>query len=249
MNTLINLIILISIIICYFIIINKLKKSKVEDIIILNNNLGIIKCPYEPDIVCDSVRSVGTWEDHIHKVFEKYVKPGDNVIDAGAYVGIHTIKLSRLVGDSGMVYAFEAHPTTFKILKNNIELNNLNNVTIYNLGVGDKSGKIEIKGMDGLYNMGGTMWKYSENNNTNNTTTDVITIDSLNLPKINFMKADIEGMEDKLFIGMKETIMKFRPIITFESHLPKQKIDFEILKNYNYKIENISNNDWLALPN
>ena len=247
-------ILLILIIISYFLYLNvsykNIENFNENEIITLNNNLGIVECPYKPDIVCDTVRSTGNWEDHIQTEFEKYVKPGDTVIDAGAYIGIHTIKLSRLVGDSGRVYAFEAHPTTFKILKNNIEMNNLKNVTIYNLGVGDKPGKIEIKGMDGLNNMGGTMWQYSENNNSENTnTTDVITIDSLNLPKIDFMKADIEGMEDKLFKGMEKTIMKYRPIILFESHPYKQQIDFEVLSGFNYKIENIRQNDWIGIPN
>ena len=223
-----------------------------DEIITLNNNLGVITCPYKPDYVCDIIRSTVIWEDYMHREFEKYVKPGDIVIDAGAFVGIHTIKLSRLVGDSGMVYAFEAHPITFNILKNNVEMNNLKNVNIYNLGVGDKPGKIEIKKLDPIPNMGGTMWKYSENNNSENTnTTDVVTIDSLNLPKIDFMKADIEGMEDKLFKGMEKTIMKYRPIILFESHPDKQEIDFEVLKKYNYKIENINteSHDWIATPN
>ena len=31
------------------------------------------------------------------------------------------------------------------------------------------------------------------------------------------MKLDVEGMEDKVFIGMKDTILKFKPIILYEA--------------------------------
>ena len=53
---------------------------------------------------------------------------GETVVDVGAYVGIYSLWSSRLVGDDGMVIAFEPNPETYYWLINNIKLNNANNI-------------------------------------------------------------------------------------------------------------------------
>ena len=49
----------------------------------------------------------GQWEPHIVSIFNQYIKDGMVVIDIGANIGAHTLILSKLVGDSGKVIAFE----------------------------------------------------------------------------------------------------------------------------------------------
>ena len=41
------------------------------------------------------------WEQHLVILFQRHVRPGTVVIDAGAHVGTHTVSLSRFVGPSG----------------------------------------------------------------------------------------------------------------------------------------------------
>ncbi len=71
----------------------------------------------------------------------RVLHPGDSFIDVGAYVdGWHTIVASRKVGLTGHVYAFEPIPTFFYRLKENIALNNINNVTLEMAAVSDRDG-------------------------------------------------------------------------------------------------------------
>jgi len=211
-----------------------------DEIVQLKNDIGNAFCPFEPDTVCANVREHKTWEEHIQTEFEKYVRPGDTVIDAGAYVGIHTLKLAKLVGPSGTVHAFEPDPDSFAVLKRNIETNGIKNVKLHNAGLGDSEGNIKIS-MAIDENRGATQWVYAQDG------IKITTIDSLGLEKLDFMKIDVEGMEQKVFMGMRETIKKFRPKILFESFPGNKAANYEILiGEHKYKINNISNDDYIA---
>lgn len=43
----------------------------------------------------------------------------DVLIDVGAYIGCLSRITARSVGESGLVFAIEAHPKTYKILEEN----------------------------------------------------------------------------------------------------------------------------------
>jgi FkbM family methyltransferase len=60
--------------------------------------------------------------------FRAYLRPGDTCIDAGANVGLLTLTASELVGDEGCVIAVEAHPRTYRYLRENLKLNRCTNV-------------------------------------------------------------------------------------------------------------------------
>ena len=56
------------------------------------------------------------------------VKPGETWLDVGAHYGYTAIALSRLVGPTGRVFAFEPTPATFAQLVANVMLNGFNGV-------------------------------------------------------------------------------------------------------------------------
>lgn len=58
-------------------------------------------------------------------VVEKILRPGDNVIDIGAYIGLLTIPMCRLVGPQGRVYAVEPLPRTAECLRRALISNDL----------------------------------------------------------------------------------------------------------------------------
>ncbi len=67
--------------------------------------------------------------------------PNSNVIDVGANVGTISIPLAKFVR-FGKVFSIEAHPRIYNYLKKNVELNNLTNVELFNLAIGDKKGHV-----------------------------------------------------------------------------------------------------------
>ena len=113
--------------------------------------------------------------------------------------------------------------------------------------------KVHLEGLDNNP-MGIPSW-------INKTQTDIdvelITIDSLNLDKLDFIKIDVEGYEPLVIEGGINTIKKYKPIITLESwkdHYGSVDINYtkELFKNLldiGYDIEHIIGPDFLFVPN
>lgn len=72
--------------------------------------------------------SVG-YEPDVINICEKFLEPGDIAVDAGASIGFHTCLMSKLVGPTGLVLAFEPQEESFKLLQKHVyAVNQLNNV-------------------------------------------------------------------------------------------------------------------------
>jgi len=96
------------------------------------------------------------WESGIGDYVRKYTRPGTIAIDLGAHIGIHTITMSRKVGQNGKVLAFEPQWKIFRELNYNLRLNNCTqNVTIFPLAVGEEEKIVEMTAPN-LINEGGT---------------------------------------------------------------------------------------------
>jgi FkbM family methyltransferase len=67
----------------------------------------------------------GCWEPGVTRALSSLVKPGMTVVEIGANVGYFTTLLGPLVGRQGSVRAFEANPTIFELLTENIDINGL----------------------------------------------------------------------------------------------------------------------------
>ena len=71
----------------------------------------------------------------------RHLALGSVAYDVGANIGIHTLLLSRLVGQTGQVYAFEPIPALYNRLRENVRLNpSLVAARPIQLALGDQSG-------------------------------------------------------------------------------------------------------------
>lgn len=150
-----------------------------------------------------------------------YVKEGDAVIDCGAFIGDQTIGYAKKVGANGKVIAFEPNPIAFECLEYNLEL--FKNVELRNEGLSDSNGKINL--VEVPTNAGMTFAEKSKKG------IKCVTIDSLKLEKLDFIKIDAEGFEHNILKGAEKTIKKFKPKMVIEIN------NFALLRN------GTSNND------
>lgn len=127
-------------------------------------------------------------------------KPGDTIIDVGAGHGEDTLTFSRLVGPSGRVIAIEAHPLSFKALKNFCRLNRLFNVTPVHLALMDKPCEVRI-----IESASWTENRVTSNGEPSNLTAPAGTLDDLcrrlGIREISFLKMNIEGAERYALLG------------------------------------------------
>jgi len=151
------------------------------------------------------------WEPDSRAYFEKHVQHGDVVCDVGAGVGHYTYLFSKLVGEKGKVYAYEPDPYMFKMLTANIKLNKLQNVHAEMAAIGDSSGKVPFYvstvGASSLLPMRGLRSIVER---------DIYTIDSMDLPRLDWMKIDTEGAEASVLRGAKRTITRCNPQLLIE---------------------------------
>ncbi len=124
-----------------------------------------------------------------------YLRPGDNVIDAGANIGIYTLFLASIVGPDGHVLAFEPDSLCASRLRENVLLNRLSNVTVKQAAVADYAGSAE-------FSLGGDeAGTFADLRKTERTQT--VEVVRLADEKLNFAagKMDVEGAEPAALRG------------------------------------------------
>jgi FkbM family methyltransferase len=142
----------------------------------------------------------------------------------------------------------EPQKKLYDLLKQTIEYNELDNVTLFNNIVSDN-----IEDQDFL-NTGcgrGGLTRYRPRLQGNITKEKSMTIDSLSLVKCDFMKIDVEGAEFEVLAGAKETIKKFNPVIIVETWKNKGNIVKlnTFCNEYGYSLIYIKGDNYLLKPN
>lgn len=135
-------------------------------------------------------------EETIEDYFKLYrPKEGDTAFDLGANCGVSVYYLSKLVGSTGKVYAFEPDQINFGILTENIKLHDLKNVIAINKAIATVTGKMEF------FNEG-TIGSVLANQSSRATTGKIEIVETLSLEQAcldygtpKFIKMDIEGAE------------------------------------------------------
>ncbi len=153
---------------------------------------------------------------------------GDEVVavDCGANIGILSIEWARFMTGWGRVISFEAQAKLFYAFAGNIVLNNCLNIDAFHAAVGNKVGTMAIPEPNYLVPSSyGALDLEERPNNMNigqkidytkTIDVDLKTIDSLALERVDFIKIDVEGMEEVVLDGAKGTIEKLKPILFVE---------------------------------
>jgi FkbM family methyltransferase len=167
-----------------------------------------------------------------------YVKPGMCVIDIGANIGLYTIMASALVGQSGIVHAFEPSSSTYQLLKRNIELNSCRNVTTNRLALSNSKESMVLKADPCHPSYDAHRYVERKNNVGSIFKTDeevrCLTLDeyALNLEKIDFLKIDVEGAELMVLQGATAVLSLHNPTLMFECNRNRDVL--QLLRKYDY---------------
>ncbi len=140
------------------------------------------------------------------------IKEGHTVIDAGAHIGLFTVRAAKIVGNEGKVIAIEPEKDNLAFLKRNIEANEIKNVLIVPKGLWGERGlrKLYLNIDDNAaHTLTGTQFTNIEYASKFEDI-EVDTLDNilkeLRVSKVDFIKMDIEGAEIEALKGMKETL-------------------------------------------
>ena len=153
----------------------------------------------------------GEWSEGEMDVIRQVVRPESVVIEAGANVGTHTVGISRRAKH---VMAFEPQKEVFDILLRNITRNGCKNVSLIEAALADRMGTTRYTPA----NVESVCEPGSVSLRGGNRECAALTIDSLDLKRLDLIKADVEGMETHLLEGARETIARCRPVLYLEAN-------------------------------
>jgi FkbM family methyltransferase len=146
-------------------------------------------------------------------IIDRFVHPGDTVVDVGAHYGSYTIRLAQLVGPTGSVLAIEPASHAADVLSRNLVLNGIRNVQVERAALGETTGDAP------LY-----LLSDPSRNRTVGTTrgsvgverVGVMRLDDLVDGPVSFVKMDVEGAELFALRGADELLAAYRPVVLFE---------------------------------
>jgi FkbM family methyltransferase len=160
---------------------------------------------------------LGTFEPYCLPYLRNCISEGGTVVDVGANIGVYTLESAVSVGRSGRVIAIEAAPSHAKSLRENIQLNALQNIHVAETAVGAFPGRATLT-RSNKDNLG--MFSLGEIDGDETHTVSLTTIDDLldgyNISALDLMKMDIEGSEYNALRGAERTIKKYHPAILIE---------------------------------
>lgn len=189
------------------------------DLGLYKNALGNFYLPLNVtnDIIVNHIKNGRVFEPEVIEIAKKYIKKGTAVLDIGANFGQMSLNFSKLTGNDGTVYSFEAQKRVFEILEKNAAANKATNIKPYFNAVYFESNKtfhfpepdfVQF-GAYGSYNL-------PLNETAGNPVTS-LKIDDLGITKpISFMKVDVQGCDLFAMQGAAETIKKHKMPILFE---------------------------------
>jgi len=181
---------------------------------------------------------------------------GVMAIDCGANVGVHTIEWAKHMTGWGAVLAVEAQERIYYALAGNIAINNCFNARAIHAAVSDRAGtmkipvpnyaaaasfgSLELKQRAGAEFIGQTI-DYSESNMVEVPT---VSLDSLNLNRIDLIKIDIEGMEMDALTGGAQCIGELRPMLLIETIKSDKAAIAAWLDNLGYTVIDVGINSF-----
>ncbi len=178
------------------------------------------------------------------KIVLDNIKPGDVVVDIGAYKGTYAYWMSQAVGKAGKVYAFEPQKYAEDHLRRIIDKMEIKNIVLESMGISSEQGEMSLALPEGREYSALATFETKSDKAYKTYTVPVETLDNyfqkLNISKISFIKCDVEGHELEVFRGGIETLKKHKPVLFFECeqrYLRNNKMNdvFDFLQQIGYK--------------
>jgi FkbM family methyltransferase len=212
---------------------------------ILENGIAVIE---DDTHISSWVESEGRLDHDRYSlpIILEHIKEGDVVVDAGAFIGDHTIAYLEKAGESGVVIAFEPNPKAFQCL-----MHNCPKAKAFNYGLCSHSGEafLELCENVGASSIGEA-----------GESIKLMCLDELNLDRLDFIKLDVEGYELRALRGGEGLIDTHRPKMwieinrgALEKHGASAREIFTFLLDYGYEIKSYPDDggdqyDILCLP-
>ena len=190
---------------------------------------GLIYTGNTSNLVDQRVLCLGAWEKHILHFLRQTAeslseKRGDlTFVDVGANTGLHSLFVSGRVAE---VHAFDPYPPVVEKMRHNVERNDLKNITIYAVGLGDRAARLPFVAPPKDNQGTGSFMPGDEKTDLQ---LQIVRGDDYfadhEIDRVDIMKVDVEGFEKPVLLGLKDTLGESRPVIVFEITVESEGAD------------------------
>lgn len=135
------------------------------------------------------------------KYMHEYLPKGGVFIDIGANVGIYSLHAAKILSENGKVLSFEPNPFVLERFNYNLSVNEFTDrVITEQIGISDSKGEFELNLGEG--NLGQSSLIIKRDGDVINIKCDrlINILQKYSIEKIDGLKIDIEGAEDKALI-------------------------------------------------
>jgi FkbM family methyltransferase len=183
---------------------------------------------------------------------------GKTIYDIGGYEGVFTLFFAKSVGPAGRVLTFEPNPVNCRRIQENLSLNHLNNVQLFQIGLGAGQGKSKLVFWPDEPARGTINGDYQKSLQQKKKSDSIeIEIDSLDrqisfnqLPPPDFVKIDVEAAELDVLAGMNQTLKSWRPRLFVEIHsgVDVRRLAQNLIEK-GYRLHHVESNTAIDLNN
>jgi FkbM family methyltransferase len=150
----------------------------------------------------------GQMEPGVSKLFRTLIGPGAVVVDVGANVGVYTLLAAKVLQGCGKIFSFEPTPRTYRILRENVQVNGfleLGIVELHQMAVTDRTGAARLStfSRDCGHN---TLFRDSQADGEIEVATTSLDEILSAQERIDLIKIDVEGAEPLVFRGMRNLV-------------------------------------------
>lgn len=154
-----------------------------------------------------------TWFEKEMGFVRHWLRPGMTVIDIGANLGVYSLPMSQLVGQTGRVFAYEPGTDARSLLQRSRELNGARNLEVLPFALSDRE-------REGRLVFGGSSELNALGEGGAGETVAITSLDkeqaARSWPPPDFVKIDAEGEEERILAGGREFFAVHSPLIMFE---------------------------------
>ncbi len=176
---------------------------------------------------------------YTHYFVKHFIKKGDTVLDIGANLGYYSKQFAELVGSTGKVYSVEPIELYRNVLTHNLK--GFTQIEILPYALGETNGVIKMGNPSTDKHRHGLMRVLDDKEQTNESQVYEVAMKNPaelfgSIPKINYIKCDIEGYEVPVIPAMRSVIEKQQPIVQVETDGENKLILHKMLTGLQYKL-------------
>lgn len=187
---------------------------------------------------------LGTHDLEVQYALFRLLQPGMTTYDIGANVGFTAMLAAKRVGQDGRVICFEPLAANAEQILHNAELNGFDCIQVCEIALGKTNGEAEF-----FVSQSPTWGRLAEAGSAPKQNgvirVPVRSLDSLaadkDLPRPQFIKMDVEGVEADVIAGGKALLRVSRPVMVIELHHTYQAV-LDSLAGLDYRVRPLTRN-------